>query len=99
MSFRILRKNSSDYKEKLRILRNTQLKIDAKRWATITERPEIDNVLDKLLAESSDVKDPSLHLTLARKLKQQIEDEHLDLKIVQGNMEIRPALRLLEDQK
>ena len=43
--------------------------------------------------------DPVLHQTLVKKLSQQIGDECSDLQLIQGNMDILPALRLLDDDK
>lgn len=96
MGFRILKKDSKDYKEKLKMLRNLQIDINTKRWETITQRTHDTKFVDKL-KDDSRAANPSDHLTLAKKLKDQIKDEHKDLKIIQGNMEIQPALRLLEE--
>ena len=96
--FKILRKKSNNYKHKLRSLRDLQIKLDAKRWAAITQRSDIDSVVEKLTEKEVQI-DPTLNQTLVRKLSQQIEDEYSDLKLVQGNMDILPALRLLDDEK
>ena len=100
MTFRILKRDSIDYKEKLRSIRAAQLKKDTQRWANVTERSEPKKLLEKLLYDGNKIEtNTEKTLSLAKKLKEQIIEENLDVKIVQGNMEIRPALRLLDDHK
>ena len=97
MSFRILRKGSDNYKEKLRNLRDIQIKLDTKRWAAITQRTDAEKIANKIIADDFSMTSDEKEILLAE-LKDTIERESLDIRLVQGNMQIDPALKLL-DQK
>ena len=97
MVFKILRKDSVDYKSKLKKLKDLQIVLDAKRWAAITERPDHSVIAEKL---NQDLSENSVaeNLNLIKKVKEHIESENPDLKLIQGNLELSPALKLLEIQ-
>lgn len=94
---KIIRKDSENYKEKLKSLRDVQIELDAKRWATITQRLDSPDFVTKLKRLNVEL-DPVVQKKLAKKLRDQIEAEGLDVKMIQGNMEIQAALILLDDQ-
>lgn len=97
MVFKILRKDSVDYKSKLKKLKDLQIILDAKRWAAITERADHSAIAEKLNQEFPENSETE-NLNLIKKVKEHIESENPDLKLVQGNLELSPALKLLEIQ-
>ena len=97
MVFKILRKDSSDYRDKLKKLKDLQIALDTKRWAAITERQDHSQISSKLSCDSLDL-DQVENISLAEKVKDSIKEDSSDLKIVQGNLKLKPALKLLEIQ-
>lgn len=98
MGLRIIKKDSVDYCAKLKTLRAMHIRMETKRWAAVTQRNSGDTVILKLLDYESMMPD-SESQSLATNVKNTILDDHSDLKMIQGNLEINPALALLETEK
>ena len=88
---KIIRKDSENYKEKLKSLRDVQIELDAKRWATITQRLDSLDFVTKLKRLNVEL-DPVVQKKLAKKLRDQIEAEGLDVKMIKATWKYRLPL-------
>lgn len=96
MVLKILKANSGEYQEKLKKIRAAQLESESKRWAAVTDRNLTDALTVRILRSLlNKTVESGPHLT--NEITREIETSNPDIEIIQGNLKLEPALKLIDD--